>query len=139
MYGIDIVYFTTDSTKSIDCIQAIKLFRRNWSKRQKHSRRCGPHIFNKFIFSVIFVHAWIIIFGNFLYLYLREQVLLPKDVNKSELKNTASLNFLNWLFHCRIIFIVINQTTIIIGQINNTYFHTEQISRTLLLFHDATF
>jgi len=30
----------------------------------KQSRICGPHIFNKFIVSVIFLHAWITIFGS---------------------------------------------------------------------------
>jgi len=31
----------------------------------KQSRFCVPHIFNKFIFSVIFLHAWITIFCSF--------------------------------------------------------------------------
>jgi len=31
----------------------------------KQSRICGPHIFNKFIFSVIFLLLWINIFGSF--------------------------------------------------------------------------
>jgi len=34
----------------------------------KQSWICGPHIFNKFIFSAIFLHAWITIFGSFSYL-----------------------------------------------------------------------
>jgi len=37
------------------------------------SRICGPHISNKFMFSVISLHAWITIFGSFS--YLREYVL----------------------------------------------------------------
>ena len=34
----------------------------------KQSRICGPHIFNKFVFSVIFLHAWITILGSFSYI-----------------------------------------------------------------------
>ena len=32
---------------------------------KKQSRICGPHILNKFICSVIFLHAWITVFGSF--------------------------------------------------------------------------
>jgi len=34
----------------------------------KQRRICGPHIFNKFVFSVIFLHAWITILGSFSYI-----------------------------------------------------------------------
>ena len=33
----------------------------------KQTRLCGPDIFNKYMFSVIFLHAWITIFGSFSY------------------------------------------------------------------------
>ena len=42
----------------------------------KQSRICRPHIFNKFIFSLICLHAQVTIFGSFS--YLREYVLLLK-------------------------------------------------------------
>jgi len=42
----------------------------------KQSRICGPHIFNKFIFSVLFLHARITTFGSVS--YLREYVSLLK-------------------------------------------------------------
>ena len=42
----------------------------------KQSRICGPHIFNKVIFSVIILQAWITLFGSFS--YLMEQVSLLK-------------------------------------------------------------
>ena len=42
----------------------------------KQSQLCGPDIFNKCIFSAIFLHASIIIFGSFS--YLREYVSLLK-------------------------------------------------------------
>jgi len=28
---------------------------------------CGPNIFNKYMFSVIFLYAWLTIFGSFSY------------------------------------------------------------------------
>jgi len=31
----------------------------------KQSQFCGPHVFNKLLFSVIFLHAWITIFCSF--------------------------------------------------------------------------
>jgi len=34
----------------------------------KQSRICEPHIFQKVIFSVMFLHAWLTIFGSFSYL-----------------------------------------------------------------------
>ena len=34
----------------------------------KQIQICGPDIFNKYIFSVLFLHAWITIFGSFSYL-----------------------------------------------------------------------
>jgi len=42
----------------------------------KQSQICGPDIFNKLIFSVIFLHACITIFGSFS--YLREYLSLLK-------------------------------------------------------------
>jgi len=44
--------------KLFNCFDAMG---RNVNKR---SRLCGPHIINKFIFSVIFLHPWITIFGS---------------------------------------------------------------------------
>jgi len=34
----------------------------------KQSRICGPHMFNKFIVSVVFLHAWITLFESFSHL-----------------------------------------------------------------------
>ena len=59
----------------------------------KQSRICWPHIFNKFIYSVISLHAWLTIFGSFSCIYgSRFQCLNMVKmlyVNNSDLKDTG--------------------------------------------------
>ena len=47
----------------------------------KQSQICGPDIFNKYIFSVIFLNAWITVFGIFFY-YIPINDLYTIQANK---------------------------------------------------------
>ena len=62
----------------------------------KQSRLYGPHIFNKFIFSVIFLHARITIFGSFSYygsMFHCLNMVKMHDVNNSHLTDTGIASF----------------------------------------------
>jgi len=56
----------TESTESTSVVKQLNCLDAMGRNVNKQSRICGPHIFNKFIFSGIYSHAWITIFGIFL-------------------------------------------------------------------------
>ena len=63
---------TSGQTSQLKVTIVVKLFNcfnamcRNVNKQ---SRICGPHIFNKVIFSIIFERAWVTTYGSFSYMY----------------------------------------------------------------------
>ena len=57
----------TESTERISFKKLFNCFDAIGRNVNKQSRICGPDCFNKVIFSVIFLHAWITIFDSFSY------------------------------------------------------------------------